>query len=361
MSFSFFEDPEVSDLFRDIDNSLATADNDSVANAWTDYFRSETADMLQSVNPVDNDDITLTTAEMLDQHNIRSLACSPADSGVSEMYNFDIDNAFILGNDSDDVMMMRPEDFEAEVDFMFNRKQPSLAPSHGIGGLEFDVDIENLLEAEQSEDKIVEATDEEELSKPAKEVATESVEEEEEEKAEEGSEEAKTSQAAVTLPLSERRSTSRHRRTEAAVSSATNAASVTPTAAPDAIHSYSAKPKVAVKQIRTALRNNTTRSRAAKATARKRKLYEVDAPLANPEMEKCRINAINAKKNRDRKKQQLEEAELEIKRLRRENTELIEEVQTVREEMEELRAEMAAMRQEFKAAGMPLGKRRKVC
>merc|ERR1719270_1279398 len=54
---------------------------------------------------------------------------------------------------------------------------------------------------------------------------------------------------------------------------------------------------------------------------RKRKLYEME-PLADPVAERNRLNALNAKKNRDRKKQQLQLAEEEIDKLREENDEL---------------------------------------
>ena len=43
---------------------------------------------------------------------------------------------------------------------------------------------------------------------------------------------------------------------------------------------------------------------------KKQKLYEME-PLNDPVAEKNRLNALNAKKNRDRKKQQLAEAEME--------------------------------------------------
>merc|ERR1711962_1127907 len=66
---------------------------------------------------------------------------------------------------------------------------------------------------------------------------------------------------------------------------------------------------------------NLTRSNKSSRPriSRKRKLYELDAPLANPAAEKCRLNAINAKKNRERKKQELAVAETTIARLRTEN------------------------------------------
>ena len=51
------------------------------------------------------------------------------------------------------------------------------------------------------------------------------------------------------------------------------------------------------------------------------KLYEQE-PFENPALEKCRINAMNAKMNRDRKKKEREEMAREVAKLRTENTRL---------------------------------------
>jgi hypothetical protein len=53
----------------------------------------------------------------------------------------------------------------------------------------------------------------------------------------------------------------------------------------------------------------------------KPKLYTV-RPFRNPEMERARLNAINAKINRDRKKQEADNMKREMERLKRENNEL---------------------------------------
>jgi hypothetical protein len=53
----------------------------------------------------------------------------------------------------------------------------------------------------------------------------------------------------------------------------------------------------------------------------KPKLYTV-RPFSNPEMERARLNAINAKINRERKKQEADTMKREMDRLRRENNEL---------------------------------------
>merc|ERR550519_1681545 len=84
----------------------------------------------------------------------------------------------------------------------------------------------------------------------------------------------------------------------------------------------------------------------AKVT-QKRKMYEM-APLADPAAGKCRQNALNAKKNRDRKKQELEEAATEIAQLRSENQDLRSEADTVREELAAARRELRELREQMK-------------
>ena len=92
--------------------------------------------------------------------------------------------------------------------------------------------------------------------------------------------------------------------------------------------------------------------------ARKLKLYEVNCPLNNPEAEKCRLNAINAKKNRDKKKMQLQEAQCEISELRRENAELREQAENVREELDHALSEIQELKMLMKMAGLPVGNKR---
>merc|ERR1719277_708577 len=74
---------------------------------------------------------------------------------------------------------------------------------------------------------------------------------------------------------------------------------------------------------------------------KKQKLYEMES-LNDPVAEKNRLNALNAKKNRDRKKQQLAEAEEEIEELRAE-------MENNREELDEVRHQLDQLRQMFKA------------
>jgi len=54
----------------------------------------------------------------------------------------------------------------------------------------------------------------------------------------------------------------------------------------------------------------------------KPKLYQRDEPLSNPEEEKKRLNAINAKKNRDKQKNRLQELEILVKSLTEERDSL---------------------------------------
>merc|ERR1712045_184914 len=72
---------------------------------------------------------------------------------------------------------------------------------------------------------------------------------------------------------------------------------------------------------------------------KKQKLYEMES-LNDPVAETNRLNAINAKKNRDRKKQQLQEAEEEISRLKDENEDLRSEQERVRDDLENARREI---------------------
>ena len=128
------------------------------------------------------------------------------------------------------------------------------------------------------------------------------------------------------------------------------------------IHSYSSRSGGRARRRVPLLPNSATAltrpSKSRPRISRKRKLYELDAPLDNPAAEKCRLNAINAKKNRERKKQELAVAEDTIAALRNENEALREEAESARDELDEARQEIEAMRAQLKQAGLPvLGKR----
>jgi len=127
----------------------------------------------------------------------------------------------------------------------------------------------------------------------------------------------------------------------------------------NSIHSYSImnvkKPKTMKskrpanfgKQKQLVLTNKGQRF-SVPVSRRKRKLYEME-PLADPVAERNRLNALNAKKNRDRKKQQLQLAEEEIDKLREENDELRAESENFKDQLDEARQELALLKQMFKA------------
>lgn len=132
---------------------------------------------------------------------------------------------------------------------------------------------------------------------------------------------------------------------------------------PSTIHSYSIlKPnnKRTMKSKRPANFNKTkkaVRTLISKGqqisvpvtNRRKRKLYEME-PLHDPVAEKNRQNALNAKKNRDKKKAELQEAAVEIDRLREENEDLRSESDNYRDQLEAARRELDMLKQLYKAS-----------
>jgi len=135
--------------------------------------------------------------------------------------------------------------------------------------------------------------------------------------------------------------------------------SINPTSA---IHSYSVlKPnnKRTMKSKKPANFNNTRKAVrtliskgqqfSVPVSRRKRKLYELE-PLCDPVAEKNRQNALNAKKNRDKKKAELQEAAVEIDRLREENEDLRSESDNYRDQLEAARRELDMLKQMYKAS-----------
>merc|ERR1711963_1383882 len=133
------------------------------------------------------------------------------------------------------------------------------------------------------------------------------------------------------------------------------AVEVIPAEHPVEIHSYSV---IKLKREPGTFKKTTSRTAASRTkqasggrkhskvtniSQKKRKLYEME-PLVDPVAEKNRLNALNAKKNRDRKKQQLVEAEQEISRLREENEELRTEAEEVKDELESAHRELEQLR-----------------
>ncbi|KAK7071319.1 hypothetical protein SK128_000225 [Halocaridina rubra] len=70
---------------------------------------------------------------------------------------------------------------------------------------------------------------------------------------------------------------------------------------------------------------------------RKEKVYEISEPLQDPLKEKQRLNAINAKKNRDKKRDQLKNLDFRVKTVTRERDLLRAEVEMLRKRENELR------------------------
>ena len=82
----------------------------------------------------------------------------------------------------------------------------------------------------------------------------------------------------------------------------------------------------------------------------KKKLYECD-PLNDPIAERNRLNALNAKKNRDKKKYELQQANVEIEKLREENEELRAESEDYRDQLDSANQELEKLRRMLNIEG----------
>jgi len=136
-----------------------------------------------------------------------------------------------------------------------------------------------------------------------------------------------------------------------------NSSSNIPKNHPVEIHSYSILKAKKTQPMKSKSKNILIKDRLTSSrrtpiclSNKKQKLYEME-PLKDPMAERNRLNALNAKKNRDRKKQQLQEAEEEINRLKDENEDLRTEQERVRDDLEMARREIDALRQELKLRG----------
>lgn len=78
----------------------------------------------------------------------------------------------------------------------------------------------------------------------------------------------------------------------------------------------------------------------------KRKLHEVDEPFEDEEQERKRLNAINAKRHRDLKKQQMEALESQVEAEQRQRAALESQVKDVWREKKALEDEVEALRQQ---------------
>merc|ERR1712051_535734 len=130
------------------------------------------------------------------------------------------------------------------------------------------------------------------------------------------------------------------------------------------IHSYSVlkikKPKT-LKSRRPASKKQLTitsqgQKYAIPVRRNKKKLYEFE-PLKDPIAERNRLNALNAKKNRDKKKQELMEATAEISKLREERDELRAESESYRDMLDNARREVEQLKQMLKLRGGSPGSR----
>jgi len=267
-------------------------------------------------------------SELEDRLDMQGLG-SP-DSGIG-LSNFDIENPFIRESDP----IISQDEFQEEVDFMFNK------PIFNSDNLNLDLDfiMPEVLPIEHEH-------------MPVKSERAFKIEDVSESDMVDCSEEAHVDDTTAALGYPRERSDCNiiNNNTTKPVKSKSKAVS-----AAIKVHSYSANPKS--KRLQSMVKKVDLKSSRSKRGCPKKKLYELQKPLDNPEAERCRLNAINAKKNRDRKKQELEAAASEIERLRRENAELKAEAEIAREEREEAFAELEMMKSELKMLGLPVDER----
>jgi len=256
-------------------------------------------------------------SELEDRLDMQGLG-SP-DSGI-ELNNFDIENPFIRENDP----VISQEEFQDEVDFMFNK--------HTFNDAGLDLDLDFIMpEVLSFEPDHLPPKSEPEVSMENL-MADEPVIED---------------SVSVGNHSSDSDNCFIKKNTSKPVKSKSNPAIK--------VHSYAVAPRT--KRLQSMLRKGDHKSSRSKRSMPKKKLYELQRPLDNPQAERCRLNAINAKKNRDRKKRELEAASSEIERLRRENAELKAEAENAREEREEAFAELEMMKSELKMLGLPVDER----
>lgn len=75
---------------------------------------------------------------------------------------------------------------------------------------------------------------------------------------------------------------------------------------------------------------------------KKEKKYEITKPIEDPDEEKKRLNAINAKKNRDKKKDLLKELSEKVLAVAKERDNLLQEVESLKQREASLRKQLAA-------------------
>lgn len=357
--FSFFEDSR--NTYDDGAVQLATGSGSDCDDAWKAFFLADHA--ADTLLPLDID----MTGSIISSSRGSSTNCSEAngsDLGMSTC-TFDIDNAFIDASVSDPVM--KADDFAAEVDYMFERRgmtlvaandrRPAASPSLELS---FDItDFSSMLDNTEEEAIIKSTVDVSGIVSPTEsESDTPTVQHHTDEFT------ILASQDDDGDLAMEESSSSLDFVTPSPMINPENMQNVTSQLKSD-LHSYAAV-KSSLRKTRTFKSDSfkaKSREQAVRSSANSRrkqlskKLYEVDCPLADPDAERCRLNAINAKRNRDRKKAELDAAHHEIGQLRRENRRLREAVANSAEELADTRAELDQIKQALKAAGLPVDER----
>lgn len=249
--------------------------------------------------------------------------------------SFDIDNAFI--RDCDPVM--NADDFAIEVDYMFERGTVARSADQ-FSGVELQIaNLKDIFDSEDEENVLAKEGNDKVISiQKSNHFSSQKLSESNFEESD-----------MLVDPVE----------TDCNVADENELQSQMPviktTKQPD-LHSYAVKKK-SQKAVSKAKQIKAQKISSRRNKLIGKKLYEVNCPLADPDAEKCRLNAINAKRNRDRKKAELERAHDEIRLLRRENQRLQEAVETSAEELAETRAELQQIKSMLKVAGLPVDDR----
>ena len=105
------------------------------------------------------------------------------------------------------------------------------------------------------------------------------------------------------------------------------------------------EPEMSSNKIKKTRENSTSKSNSTisnNSSNRKAKLYE-QSPFSDPDMERCRQNAINAKINRDRKRNEKNSMQKEMSKLRRENQDLKKKNQKYRQRLTSFESRLAVL------------------
>jgi len=105
------------------------------------------------------------------------------------------------------------------------------------------------------------------------------------------------------------------------------------------------EPEMSSNQNKRTRENSTSKSNTTisnNSSNRKAKLYE-QGPFSDPDMERCRQNAVNAKINRDRKRNEKNSMSKEMSKLRRENQDLKKKNQKYRQRLTSFESRLAVL------------------